>query len=151
MPGRDDLFDVPPDEFIAARNALVKELRGAGKADAAPEIAALRKPSPVVWAVNHVARSEPARIEALLDATAQLRHAQGPHGHADKLRDAMKAHRDALSALGEAGARALDSAKLTRTQAVERRVLDTAQGAAIADEKGLRKGTLTQEYEAPGF
>lgn len=41
----DELFRRPPDEFTRARDALAKELRAAGDADAARRVRGLRKPT----------------------------------------------------------------------------------------------------------
>ena len=146
-----DLSDVPPAGFVAARNAKVKELRAAGKADDAREVAALKKPTPAIFALNQVARHQPKVIEALLDATANLRQAQRAPGVPQQTREAMQAHRDALARLSEAAGRALDEAGLHRSQAIERKILDTAQGAALTDERKLREGSLEAEQPAPGF
>ena len=55
----DELFDLPPTEFIAARDALAKQLKADGDAGAAAEVKALRRPSVAAWAVNQVARRQP--------------------------------------------------------------------------------------------
>lgn len=147
----DDLFDVPPAGFVAARNAKVKELRSAGKADEAQRISGLRKPTPAVFALNQVARHEPRIVEALLEATARLRQVQQARGVPQQAREAMQAHREALARLSQAAAQALQRAGLGGSPALERKVTDTAQGAALTDEPRLRAGTLDAEQAAPGF
>ena len=47
-----ELFTLPPEEFVAARDRLAAELKEAGKADEAAEVKRLRRPSVVAWAVN---------------------------------------------------------------------------------------------------
>src|SRR3954454_2663894 len=73
---RHALFGVAPEEFVAARDALVRELKDAGaKADAA-EIKRLRRPSVAVWALNQVSRTNPDAVHRLLVASATARDAQ---------------------------------------------------------------------------
>ena len=59
------LYAVPPEEFVAVRNALAKELVQAGNRKTAEEVKSLRKPTVVVWALNRVARDHRDGVEAL--------------------------------------------------------------------------------------
>lgn len=70
-----ELYSLPPDEFTAARNARVKELR-AGDRALADAVAELRRPAPAAWLVNQVARHRADELGRLLDLGAQLREAQ---------------------------------------------------------------------------
>jgi len=74
------LLTVPPDEFVAARNALVKSLRGAGRKDDAAAVAALRRPSVVDWALNTVASESPDVVGTVSHAASRLRQASGAPG-----------------------------------------------------------------------
>jgi hypothetical protein len=58
-----NLSTVPPDEFVAARAALVKALRHDKRRDEAAGVAALRRPSPVDWALNCVATESDELIQ----------------------------------------------------------------------------------------
>ncbi len=42
---RDDLADVPPEEFVAARDAAAKKLKSEGRSDEAAQVKKLRKPT----------------------------------------------------------------------------------------------------------
>ena len=53
------LDGLPPEEFVAARNAAAKACRQNGRRDDAAAIAALRKPSVIESAVNRTARRDP--------------------------------------------------------------------------------------------
>ncbi len=64
----DELQATPPDEFVAARNALVKRLRAEKRRAEATEVAALRKPPRAVWALNRLALSDDPHLADLLDA-----------------------------------------------------------------------------------
>jgi hypothetical protein len=100
------LYAAPPAEFVRERDALARELRARGRNDEAREIASLRKPPVGLWIANQLHRLAPAEVKALLDATARIRHAQSRTGSADELREAMRAQRDALARLMDAGAKA---------------------------------------------
>src|SRR2546422_163583 len=72
----DELFDLPLDEFTAARNALAKKLREQGDSDEAKQVAALKKPPVPSWAINQVVRAKRALAESLVEAGNLLRDAQ---------------------------------------------------------------------------
>ena len=72
----DELYDLPPTDFTAARNALARALRGEGQRDAADRVAKLRRPTIAAWAVNQTVRRHRDRIAALLDAGQDVRRAQ---------------------------------------------------------------------------
>src|SRR5438132_1518192 len=50
MRPRNPLAEVPPDEFVKARDALVRKLRDEGQTEEARRTAALRRPSTALWA-----------------------------------------------------------------------------------------------------
>src|SRR5690348_7318712 len=95
-----DLYGLPLEEFIAARDAEAKALRKTDR-EAAAKLAKLPKPTPAAWAANQVARSDPGLIEALLDAGAALRAAQDAAftGDAAGLREATLNERRAIDAV----------------------------------------------------
>jgi hypothetical protein len=148
------LFAAPPEEFTAVRDALVRELRAAGDKQEAEALKKLRKPPVALWIANQLARLAPADVEALVEATARLRHGQsaavrGASG--DELREAMRAQRDALAHLGDAAGRAALEAKTTLTLALQRRVQNTVQAAAASEPEALREGVLESELQPAGF
>ena len=67
------LLAVRPDEFVHERQRLARELRDAGRSDEAATVAQLRKPSPVVLAVNRAARARPKAARAAADAALRVR------------------------------------------------------------------------------
>ncbi|HEY2027804.1 MAG TPA: hypothetical protein VGH20_01230 [Myxococcales bacterium] len=135
------LFEAPLEEFVQARNALVRELRGKGKDEEAKAVAGVRKPSKALWLVNDVARREPAQVKSLIAATARLRKAQEKGASGDDLREAMREQREALNALTAAAGDA----------SVERRVRDTLQAAAMSQPDALREGRIEEELQPAGF
>jgi hypothetical protein len=81
------LRTVPPREFVHARDALVERLTQAGKSAEARQIRRLRRPSPVVWAVNRVAERHAQDLAALIDAVDRLRRAQLGQGEVRRTTD----------------------------------------------------------------
>jgi hypothetical protein len=146
----DPLADVPPGEFVRARNALVKELRAAGKTAQARALAARRRPSPSVWAINQLARRAPAPLAALAAAGKALAAAQrailGGEPPA-RMRDAERELRAAIAAALEQ----LDGLSAP----ARRRAADTLRAAALADDAtraALRAGVLEADLDpATGF
>jgi hypothetical protein len=146
-----DLYGLPLEEFTKARDELAKELRRAGKKEAADEVKALRKPSVSAWTVNQLARRRPQDIRALVAAGDELRKAQraavGGRGP-DALRDASRAHRDRLDELTTAARDEFGASGATL-----QRVVQTLRSASVDKEsaKALRAGTLAADVEQAGF
>jgi hypothetical protein len=150
---RDRLYGVPLDEFVRERNGLAARLRKAGKADAAAEIAALRKPSAPLWAINQLARTEAPAIARLLEATDALRDAQlgRPRGGDPTARAA--AQRTALEELVDRAASLLHPEAAEVPADTRARLSATLLGAATDRDlrEDLRRGRLDRELKAPGF
>ena len=107
LPGVDALFDVELADFVAHRDALVKQLKADGDKEGAAAVKGLRKPSAVAWAVNHVARHASGEIAGLIEAgndvrAAQARAVQGKDDGA--LRTATLTWREQIRALGDQAA-----------------------------------------------
>jgi hypothetical protein len=137
-----NLYQLPPGEFIAARNALARQLREQGKEEEAKRVAALRKPSEALWLVNQMSHKAPAAVRALIEATEKMRDIQHQGRSGDELRDAMRQQREALQKL-------LGIAPIS--QSVQRRVQNTLQAAARSEPEALREGRLEHELEPAGF
>ncbi|MET0627084.1 MAG: hypothetical protein ABW033_01345 [Acidimicrobiia bacterium] len=97
----DQLYAVRPDEFVATRDRLAKELRADGNAEAAVALRAHRRPNVVAWSVNQVARSRRELLEALFSAADEVRAAINV-GDGDALRVAMRAQRTRVGELTDA-------------------------------------------------
>jgi hypothetical protein len=142
----DHLYDLDLQAFTSARNALVKQLKKEGDASRAAEVAALRKPSKLAWAVNQAVRAEPALLNQLLVAGDALRDAQAvlvETGNADVLRGAASDRRAAADALA-------DSAASFADPSVRDDALATLEAGAVTDDgrELLRSGRLTAAIEA---
>lgn len=156
MPVRkDDLFGLPVEEFTKARDELAKELRNAGKKEAADEVKSLRKPSVSAWAVNQAVRRRPQEAKALVKAGDELRKAQrGAVSGRDpaQLREATTAHRRLVEELTEEARAALEERGAAAAATVTR-VAQTLRAASIDKEtsKALTAGTLAEDVEQAGF
>lgn len=157
MPVRkDDLYALPVEEFTKARDELAKELRKAGKKEAADEIKSLRKPSVSAWAVNQAVRRRPQEAKALVKAGDELRKAQrgvvSGRGASSGLRDATAAHKRLVEELTEEARAALEERGAAAASTVTR-VAQTLRAASIDKEasKTLTAGTLTEDIEQAGF
>jgi hypothetical protein len=145
------LAEVPPEEFVKARDALVRKLRDEGQAEEARRIAALRRPSSALWIVNQLGRRAPRDVEALIEASQRAQRAQLHGGGSDELRDAMRAQREAIQRLLEEADKAARDAGTALTLEMQRRIQDTVQSAATAEAEALRTGSLEHELSAAGF
>jgi hypothetical protein len=151
------LFRVPPEGFIAQRDALVQRLRAEGRDEDASGVKSLRKPTSLVWALNQLGTREPDALAAVFEAGRDLRAAQeaalaGKSSGAEDLRVATSARRDAVARardaavaiLDEAGARGAGQADAIAA-ALEAASTDGTAGAALAS------GTLAKAPSAAGL
>lgn len=74
--GAESLFELPVEEFTAARDRMAADLRKDGRRDEADRVKRLRRPTLAAWAVNQAVRSSPADVRELLEAGDQVRQAQ---------------------------------------------------------------------------
>jgi hypothetical protein len=149
-----DLFAVPPAEFVAARDALAKELRAGGREAEAKEVASLRRPTAPVWAVNQLARRAPAEVDELLDSSERLQKAQLRGAGGDELRAAMAGQRAALAKLERGAEQVLRGAGLQPSPGAIRTVQSTLQAAATGQREmreRLRNGTMREALQPAGF
>ncbi len=143
----DRLYGGGLDEFVPARAAAAKALRGEGRRAEAAAVEALRKPTVAAGVVNRVVRAEPKLLAALLAAGERLREVQLGAGSAQDLRAAVAAEAKALDALVRA------AAKAAGTEATLQKVRETLHASAldpaVADD--VRAGALVKEAQAVGF
>jgi len=149
----DGLYALPRAEFVGARNALARRLRAAGETEAAARVARLRKPSAPVWAIDRLARSDPAGIDRLLDATDRLRATQLGRAGTEDVGAVSAAQRAALEALVERAVALLRGGEGAGSPDTRARIAATLLGAAADPRRraDLRRGRLDRELAAPGF
>ena len=155
----DELFQLPLDEFTAARNTLAAALKKAGRDPLAAEVKALAKPPLSAWVVNQLYWRHRKAFDALIDAGERFRKAQ-----ASQLRSAsstkaadMKApsdaRGDALSSLTKRAAQILEASGHPGTPDVQRRMTSTLEALASYGRAGGAPpaGYLTDDVQPPGF
>lgn len=97
------LYGLPADEFIAARNKLVRSLRADGQRELAAAVALLRRPTVVAAELNRILRISPSLVSDLLDCAAAVRrgHQQLLEGVVVDVSSRLKAHRQVAAELAE--------------------------------------------------
>jgi hypothetical protein len=146
----DELYRVPLAEFTTARNDLAKKLKAEGRTEEADEVKALRKPTVAVWLVNRLAQERELDVQRLRKAGETLAKATALRSPDEFLEAQHEQHR-ALARLGDA-ARELASREGVSATAADR-ALETLRAASLTEEgrELLKRGTLTEELEPPGF
>lgn len=141
----DDLYDVAPSDFVAARGRLVAAAKAEDDPELAAELKGLRKPTVVAWLLNRVARDEPDVVTTLLDLGERMRSAQAK-GDGAALAAARPERHEAIDGLVAAargvaqetgtpfGAAAQDGVSATAVAALA----DPASGQALASGRLLR-------------
>ena len=135
------LYGLPLEEFTAAREAVVRELRADGRAEEAKEVSSLRKPVLAAWVVNRLARDEREEMRKLTGAAEEIK--QGKAGADGRFRASL----DRLTA---AGRELLESTGHASDSAVQQ-VAATLRAGAAGSPDALSAGTLTKPLEASGF
>ncbi|MFC4628187.1 hypothetical protein ACFO6V_08075 [Promicromonospora alba] len=148
----DALYARPLDEFIAARDAAVRQATDSGDRLGAARVKRLRKPSVAAWVINQVAREHPDEIGALASLGDELRAATQDRDRA-RIRALDHLRRERTDALvrvvreaGEVGGRSVSSAVLDRmTETLTAAVMDPDAAAVV------RAGRLSRALQHVGF
>ena len=148
-----DLYAVPPEQFTAARQALVASLRKAGDAAGAAEAAAIKRPTRALWAVNQLARQDGTVVARLIDAAERLKMAQLGRRPGGDMREASEAYQALLKRCEEHARALLQPVGPGLTVAVRNRLTRTLAAAAAdpALRPALREGRLPHEVATAGF
>jgi len=148
----DELYAVPPEEFVALRKTRQDEAKADGDKALAKEIGALPKPSAAAWACNLLVREQRAEIEGLVDLGDLLREAQ-ENLAGDQLRALDVQRRQLLTALTRQ-ARALTNGQgHPVSTSVATQIEETLRAAMSDPEAGqaLLTGRLTSPMTYSGM
>jgi hypothetical protein len=148
----DELYEVPPDEFIAVRKARQDEAKDDGDKALAKEIGALPKPSAAAWVCNLLVRGQREEIESLVELGDLLREAQESLA-GDELK-ALDVQRRQLVSVLTRQARALAAGRgHPVSTAVATQVEETLRAAMADQEAGqaLLSGRLTSPMSYSGM
>jgi hypothetical protein len=157
MAAGNDLYELDPKEFTAARDRLAAELRKAGDREAAAEVKALRRPTVTAWALNQLARRHGDEVRMLVAASAEVARAQveaSGGGDAATFRKLTRERRELVHRLAGTAAALLDERE-AGSGAGRRDALVSALESASMDEEGgeaLLAGRLaTEPQPSSGF
>jgi NCAIR mutase (PurE)-related protein len=148
----DELYALPVDEFVAARNVRSKDARAAGNRELATSIQSMRKPAVAAWAVNQLVREHVSEVDELLDLGRELRTAQTELAGADlrsltrrryQLESSLVAEARRLAA--ERGHRVSEEAAGAIRATLEATLIDPASAEAV------RLARLAEPLQVSGF
>ncbi len=147
-PAGEDLYALPPQEFVAARDVAVRAARAAGDRHGAARLAGLRRPTAAAYLVNRLARERPEVVAAALDVGDRLRVAQSELRGGDVR--ALSAERQAALAAAADAVRALDPAVRddTLTEVIDTLAAALAEPEVAAD---VRAGRVTKAVRYSGL
>jgi hypothetical protein len=145
------LYILPPTDFVAARNELVRRARAAGSREVAEHLQQLRRPTRSAWLVNVLA-SDTAAMQRLSALGRQLRDAQTGLAGAE-LRNLAEQRRRLINELLDRAADHAAAADIRLTPTVLSEVEATLH-AALVDLAGaltIRNGHLVRPLSHSGF
>ncbi|MDQ1619608.1 MAG: hypothetical protein QOE19_2177 [Actinomycetota bacterium] len=148
----DELFGLPPSDFVRERDARAKAARAAGDGELARRITELRKPTNVAWLANQLARKRPEQVGPFLALGESLREATSALSGPD-LRELARQRQQLVHALVQE-ARRLPTDGGPRVSEEVARGLEETLHAALADPAGaelLAAGRLSSGLQHSGF
>ena len=136
----DTLFQLPPEEFTAARNALAKAACKNGAS-----IKALTRPPVAAWAVNQLYWRDRDRHDALVEAATDMRrtHRAVIEGRQGDLRAAGREHEVAIDSALKAILGLLKDSGTPVTDATKHAILNTLRALPSDAAPGRLTRTLT--------
>jgi hypothetical protein len=146
-----ELYVLPPADFVAARNELVRKAQAAGSREVAEQLRRLRRPTRSAWLVNLLARDS-AAMQGLSTLGRELRDAQTGLVRTE-LRDLAERRRHLIAdLLNQARVHAAElGIRLTPTLLSE---VEATLQAALVDLAGamtIRNGRLVRPLSHAGF
>lgn len=138
----DRLYQLPLEEFTAARNALAKSGGGA-------EVRTLAKPPVAAWAVNQLYWQKRDQYDELIAASEEARKTQKAvlAGRSGDLRSAGRAHDAAVDKALKATLAILDDAGQPATDATRQAIVTTLRALPSTEPPGR----LTRALQPGGF
>jgi hypothetical protein len=148
----DELYALPAEEFTAARNAKVKQVRAGGDRDLAAAIQRLARPSAAAALANLLVRKDADAFEPLLELGVALRQATAALDGA-AMRTLSRQQQQVVGALVRQAREVARDEGLKVSEGTLRELDDTLR-AAIADAgaaEELMAGRLTGPLQHSGF
>ncbi|HEX4217383.1 MAG TPA: hypothetical protein VHZ02_03385 [Acidimicrobiales bacterium] len=147
-----ELYGLPPDQFIDARNARAAEIQKSGDHGLAVAVKRLRRPTSSAWLVNTLVRDHPGDVQRLLDLGPAMRNAQDTFD-AKELRRLSGDRRTLIAALVGDARRSSGQRGQTIGAGAWRDLEATLEAAIVDSEAGaaVRKGCLTTPLHYAGL
>jgi hypothetical protein len=147
-----ELYVVPPQHFVTARDNLVRTAREAGNRDLAAELRQLRRPTQSAWLVNVLAREERPSMEALASLGREMRDAQ-TRLDGTKLRYLGGQRQQLITDLLDRARRRAIDAGVKPTDAILSEVAETLRAALVdlAASSTVLAGRLVRPMSHSGF
>jgi len=148
----DELYELPPDEFVPARDDRVAAAKEAGDRDLARALGRLRRPTKAAWLANLLARHRTEQLDGLVALARGLAQAQQElDGSALRALSGQR-HRVVAAMARDAGRLAARRGETVNDGLVREvaGILDAALAdPAVAEE--VRAGRLTKTVRYSGF
>jgi hypothetical protein len=146
----DRIFEQSPEQFVAERDALAKQLRASGDTEGAAAVARLRRPTVAAWALDQLARRKPDEIAELVALGEELQRAQRralSGVGADELRELGTRRRRVVEQLARESERILHEAGRPPSPAVHQAITNTLEAATVSedDAAALLEGRLVRD------
>ena len=148
----DELYGLPPGDFITARDERARAAKAAGRGEDAAAIKKLARPTTSAWLVNQLSRGAPGQLGRLFEVGAELQEAQRTLD-GDRLRELSGQRRQVVSDLLPVAAGLAGEAGQAASAAVLEEVRATLE-AALADQDArdaVRAGRLTKALAYAGL
>jgi hypothetical protein len=148
----DELYELPPEDFVAARDDHVAQARERGDRELARAIGRLRRPTRPAWLANLLARHRGEQLDGLIGLAAGLAAAQKTLDGASLRKLSAQRNRAVAAMAREAGRLAQETgspatdAQLRELQGILEAALARPE---VADE--VRAGRLTRTLTYTGF
>jgi hypothetical protein len=148
----DELYGLPPEEFMPARSTFEQQARADGDRQLASAIKGLGKPSTAAWVANILVRHHREEIENLVELGGLLREAQ-QNLQGDQLRALDVQRRQLVSALVRQSRSLANQLGHPVSGAVGQQVEDTLRAAMADTDAGeaLLEGRLTAPMSYSGM
>lgn len=156
---RRNLYKERPEDFVAARDRLVRELRGKKDREKAARVARLRRPTLSLWLANRLHDVAGERLRELFTVGGELQAAQARAASGDasarrRFRELMGRHSQLLDGLVRRGLELSEEQGHGRGEEVGRRLAATLRAASTEPGEAagaLLEGSLDTEMEPGGF
>ena len=148
----DELYAMPPEDFVEARDARAKQARAEGDRELATEVRELPKPTAAAWLLNQLARLRPDEVEQLVGLGDELREAQQSLD-GDQMRALNQQRQQVVRAFARQAAQLADELGRPLSDAVAQQVQETLRAAVADAEAGqaLLSGRLTTALSYVGM